>query len=238
MNRSMALVTATFLVAGMAGCQEAAKPAAVPAAAATPAPQVLEVVCGKTGTSVSTPRIVAAADGVHLRVRDESGGSGTYLGYSYGEGMGFGGGDPAGPGTISRVLTMPPGPGRLQCSHDNGDTKDRAVAIEVLDPAGYWKSGALAALGCTSPEVSMIDWVHPFGGGSTADEALADLARPMDQPVTSERVQNGYAAAAGQTYVLRRSGRPWATALVTRSGPNAYSAELGSLCGGARGKAG
>jgi hypothetical protein len=233
MNRSMALVAATFLVPGTAGCAEAAKSAPV---AATSAPQVLEVVCGKTGTSISTPRIVAAADGVHLRVRDESGGSGTYLGYTYGEG--FGGGDPAGPGTISRVLSMPPGPGRLQCSHDNGDKKDRAVAIEVLDPAGYWKSGGLAALGCTSPERSLIDWVHPFGGGSTAGEALADLARPMNTPVTSERVQNGYAEAAGQTYVLRRSGLPWATALVTRSGPNAYSAELGSLCGHAPGKTG
>jgi hypothetical protein len=234
MNRSTALMAVTFLAVGMAGCQQATKPppvAATAATAATPAPQVLEVVCGKTGTSVSTPRIVAAADGVHLRVRDESGAGGTYLGYSYGENMGFGGGDPAGPGTISRVLTMPPGPGRLQCSHDNGATKDRAVAIEVLDPAGYFRSGALAALGCTPPELSLIDWVHPSGGGSTADEALADLVRPLGKPVTPERVQNGYAAAAGQTYVLRRSGRPWATALVTRSGPNAYTASLGSLCG-------
>jgi hypothetical protein len=237
MNRSIALVAVAILAIGAGGCQGSAEPAAkaaasnpAAAATATPAPALLDVVCGKNGTIVVPSRIVAAPDGVHARVRDESGYRGVYLNFRFGDRNGPGGGDPVRSGTSTRVLLLPPGKNVLGCSHDLANKIDAPITVEVLDPAGHWKVGVLGEMGCTPPQLSIIDWIYDPGNGSTADEALADLSRQFKEPVTAELVQDGYIAAARQAYVLSKSGRPWATATVEHV-PGGYSAGLGSLCG-------
>lgn len=78
--------------------------------------------------------------------------------------------------------------------------------------------------------MSLVGWIYRPGSGPTADAALTALATQLDEPVTWRHVRDGYDAAATQTYVLMRAGKPWATALVVRSGQGNYHAHLGSLC--------
>jgi hypothetical protein len=228
-------MTVSLVMLGiMAGCGRSTAPSAVtdPAGATSVPPAVADVVdvlCSPAGTRVSATRFAARGDGVHIRVQNTSGASGVYLNYRHGRRMGPGGGEPVDSGTVL-VLGPPPGPVELNCVYDQGSRQDRPVTIEVLDPAGAWRTGALATLGCSPPEGSLIDWVYRSGGGSTADAALAALAAQFDEPVTWRHVQEGYVAAARQTYVFMRAGKPWATASAIRSAPGSYGAHLGSLC--------
>ena len=105
------------------------------------------------------------------------------------------------------------------------------MAIEVLDPAGAWRTGALAALGCFPPQGSVIDWVYKPGSGRTDEAALDALAAQFDKPVSWRRAQEGYVASARQIDVAMRDGAPWATASADRSPlGGTVSAYLGSLC--------
>jgi hypothetical protein len=236
MRRSIAMTVVVAMCAGTAGCGRSAGPTEDPRAAASPAtarssPAVADLVdvdCSPAGTRVSATRFAARRDGVHLRVHSY-GASGVYLNYRHGPRMGLGGGEPVDSET-DLVLGLPPGPVQLSCSSEQGTKRDRPVVIEVLDPAGAWRTGALARLGCSPPERSLIDWVLGPGDGPTAEVALAALAAQLSEPTTWRAVQEGYVAAARQTYVMRRAGKPWATASVMRWAPGSYRASLGSLC--------
>ncbi|MGC4902611.1 hypothetical protein ACLQ2Y_25110 [Micromonospora echinospora] len=194
------------------------------------APDVLDVVCSSAGTSVSAVRVKAQTDGVHLRVRNTSGASGVYLNYRYGDNWGYGGGDPVDDDASNRVLSLPPGPARLNCSSSEGRNEDPTVQVGVQDPARAWRGGALAAFGCSPPERSIIDWVIGPGKGRTANAAVAALVAQMDEPTTWLAVQEGYVAAQRQTYVMKREGKPWATALVAHDAHGGYTASVGDLC--------
>lgn len=220
------------------GCGASPAPSGAPAATASPlnpvnrsaAPDAVDVVCSAAGTNVSAVRVKAETDGVHLRVRNMSGASGVYLNYRYGDKWRYGGGDPVDDGASIRVLSLPPGPVRLNCSSSGGRNEDPAVQIEVQDPERAWRVGALAAFGCSPPEYSMIDWVIGPGKGRTANAALAALVAQMDEPTTWLAVQEGYVAAPRQTYVMKQGGKPWATASVTNEADGGYTASLGDLC--------
>lgn len=194
------------------------------------APDVLDVVCSAAGTSVSAVLVKAQADGVHLRVRNTSGASGVYLNYRYGDNYRYGGGDPVDDDASDRVLSLPPGPARLNCSSSEGRNEDPTVQVEVQDPARVWRGGALAAFGCSSPAWSSIGWVIGPGKGRTADAAMAALVAQMDEPTTWLAAQEGYVAAQRQTYVMEREGKPWATALVAHAAHGGYTASMGGLC--------
>jgi hypothetical protein len=225
MRRAVAVTVGVVMLGVTAGCGRNAVPANEP----TAIPNVVDVVCSPAGVRVSGTRFTAQRDGLHIRVQDTSGASGVYLTYQHGPNMGLGGGQPVDSGTIL-VLGLPPGPSQLACSSDHGRKEDRPIVIEVLDPARAWQTGALARLGCSPPERSLIDWVYRPGRGSTAEAALAALAEQLGEPTTWRHVQEGYVAAATQTYVMQRAGTPWATASVTRWAPGEYGADLGSLC--------
>lgn len=235
MKGPVAITVSLVMLGVTAGCGRTVAPTAVrgPAAMATSVPpavaDVVDVVCSQAGTRVSATRFAAQRDGVHIRIQNTSGASGVNLNYRHGQRMRFGGGEPVNSRTIM-VLGPPPGPVQLNCSYDHGRRQDHPVVTQVLDPARAWQTGALATLGCSPPERSIADWVYRPGSGSTADAALAALAAQLDEPVTWRHVQEGYVAAARQTYVLIRVGKPWATASVSRYAPGSYTAYLGSLC--------
>jgi hypothetical protein len=190
---------------------------------------VVDVTCSPSGTRASATQFAVQRDGAHIRVQNTSGSSGVYLNYRYGSGMRERGGEPVDSGT-QLVLSLPPGPVQLHCSYDQSTREDRPVPIDLLDPHRAWRTGALAALGCPPPEKSLIDWVYRAGKGPTVDTALAALTAQLDEPSPWRHVPEGYEAAATQTYVLMRAGKPWATASVTRSAADSYEAGLGSLC--------
>jgi hypothetical protein len=236
MGRPIALTASALMLGIAAGCGHAAAPkaAADPAVVVSvpPAlPDVVDVVCAPDGTRVSATRFVAQPDGLHVRVQNTSGKSGVYL--NYGGAQGLGGGEPVDSGTVL-VLGPAPGPVHLNCAHDTSEKQDRPVTIEVLDPAHAWQTGALAKLGCSSPESSTVSWAIGPGEGSTADAALAAVATDLGKPLTWRHVQDGYVAEAAQVYVLAQAaGKAWATATVTRSASGNYVAMLGSLCSAA-----
>jgi hypothetical protein len=233
--RTHIAVTACLLMLGITvGCARSAAPTrttaeAVAASDRTAVADVGDIVCSPAGTRVTATQLIAQRDGVHLRVQNTSGASGVYLNYRYGQPMNLGGGEPVDSASVL-VLELPPGPVQLNCAYDQGRRQDAAVAIVVLDPERSWQTGALARLGCSSPERSLVDWVYGPGIGATADAALATLTAQLEEPVTWVHVQDGYVEAARQTYVLLRAGKPWATASVTRSSSGSYDASLGSLC--------
>ena len=229
MRRPIAMTVSLLMLGITAGCGGSVAPAGSAPAVA----DVVDVVCSPAGTQISGNRFAAQRDGVHIRVQNPSGASGVYLNYRHDRQFGPGGGEPVESGTVL-VLGVAPGRVHLNCSYDNGSRQDRAVAIEVVDPARAWQTGVLAPLGCTPPEQSLIDWVYRPGTGPTADAALAAFAAQLDEPVTWRHVHEGYIAAARQTYVLMHAGKPWATASATRSAPGSYWAYIGSLCSLAR----
>jgi hypothetical protein len=240
-KRYLAAAAALVMLSSMVGCAASPAPFAAPAPSTsalngvdrTPAPDVVDVVCSAAGTSVSAARVIAGIDGVHIRARNTSRASGIYLNYNYGGGWRYGGGDPVNADASVRVLSLPPGPVRLNCSSAEGEKRDRPVQLEVQDPARAWRAGALATFGCTPPQFSTVDWVIGPGSGPTADAALTALVAQMDRPTTWVAAQEGYVAATTQTYVMERDGKPWVTASVTRTAASVYSASLGAPCRGA-----
>ncbi|MFI1993528.1 hypothetical protein [Actinoplanes sp. NPDC020271] len=221
-----AVIAATLGVA--AGCGTSV-------AATSPAPElpgVVDVVCSPGGTTISGTRFAARNDGVHLHVEDTSGGSGTYLNFVHDQGIGANGGRPVASGT-DLVLDLAPGRVSLNCAHDTGSRQDPPVTIEVLDPAGAWRTGDLAALGCRPPEKSTVDWVYRPGTGPTAEAALAATAAQLPKPVTWRHAQEGYAGSAHQVYVAMRDDKPWASTAADRSADGTVSVYLGGLCAGA-----
>lgn len=208
----------------LAGC--AAEPATPPDPVPSD-PDVVDVTCTASGTQVSSSRIAARADGVHVRVRDTSGAKGVYFVYGYGKGRG--GGDPVERGTTTQVLSIPPGPATFSCTYEQATVQDPPVSVEVVDPAGAWRTGALAGLGCPAGP-SLIEWMYGAVEGPNAELALQRLADKMGEVVTWRHVQEGYVQAAVQTYVAERSGRPWLTATVTRPARGPHTASPESLC--------
>jgi hypothetical protein len=206
------------------------------ATATAKSPDVVDVVCSASGTSISTAVVEARADGVHVRVRSTSGASGVYLNFGYDPipGRRGGGGGDGGVKVRSseRVLRIAPGRARLNCSSDLGRKQDASVSIEVRDLARAWRSGALVASGCVPPEYvqSRWSWEGRPGRGPTAEAALKDLIAQTKQPTTWQAAQEGYVAAAQQGYVLRRAGVAWATADVTRLSARDYEAGLDMPC--------
>lgn len=230
MRGTIALTLSVVLLGITTGCGRASAPPAAAATSGPPAPaDVVDVSCTPTGAQVAATRFAAQRDGVHVRVDNPAGTSGLYLNYRHGPLMNLGGGEPVGSGTVL-VLDLPPGPVHLDCTDNQNTRQNRPAAIEVSDPTRAWHAGGLARLGCDPPKYSLIDWAYRPGTGSTADEALTMLNRQLDHPVTWTHAQEGYEAAATQTYVLLRAGKPWVAASVTRSASGTYSTSLGSHC--------
>lgn len=219
------------LFLALASCSSGAEAPPPPALGGPPPPSVMQVTCHAEQTEVSATTVATRPEGLHVRVTDSSGLSGTYLNYSSDgpNGLTPGGGDAVSAGTSSRVLQVPPGPVLLNCSFDTGATKTPPVTVDLQDPGRHFQVTTLADLGCNP--TSIPSWVYGDGRGTTADaavRALLDKAPPA-QELHPRLAPVGYIAAATVTYLIDRDGSPWATATVT-GGDGQFTANLDQLC--------
>jgi hypothetical protein len=194
-------------------------------------PTVVEVTCAASETITTTSAAVVDRDGLHLKVNDHSGLSGTYLNYRTGaaDGGAPGGGDPVPLGSTDRVLLVPPGDVYLDCSYSLGTKNTVPVKVSASDPNGYYRPLTLAALGCGS--TASPSWAVGPTRGKTAEAALAALVVASGQkPGLHARLAPiGYVGSGFRTYILERAGTPWATAVVS-SDAGEYVAGLDVLC--------
>lgn len=137
-------------------------------------------------------------------------------------------------GVTDSVFSLPPGRAELGCSTDAtregpGNTDGEPVAIEVRDPLGAWRTGALAALGCQAhPQASTGFISSP--GGSSREAALRALVDQMPEPTTWQAAQEGYVAANRQGYLLLHDGKPWVSVGTHRVTDGCYSVAPEAYC--------
>lgn len=231
-GKFVSAAAAAGLSLAIAGCTGSAGVA--PAAGPSPSPvhsSVVEVTCAESGTIAKTSTAIVDRDGLHLKVTDHSGLSGTYLNYRYAasDGGAPGGGDPVPVGTTDRVLLVPPGDVYLDCSYNLGAKNTVPVKVSASDPNGYYRPLTLAALGCGS--LTSPSWAVGPTRGKTAEAALAALVVASEQrPGLRARLAPiGYVGSGIRTYILERAGTPWATAIVS-SDAGEYVAGLDVLC--------
>ena len=231
-GKFVSTAAAAGLSLAIAGCSGST--GATPAAGPSPSPvrpTVVEVTCAESGTITTTSTAIVDRDGLHLKVSDHSGLSGTYLNYRYAaaDGGAPGGGDPVPAGTTDRVLLVPPGDVYLDCSYSLGTKNTVPVKVSASDPNGYYRPLTLAALGCGS--TASPSWAVGPTRGKTAEAALAALVVASEQrPGLHARLASiGYVGSGIRTYILERAGTPWATAVVS-AGAGEYVAGLDVLC--------
>jgi len=192
---------------------------------------MLQVTCAAAQSTVSATTVATQRDGLHVRVTDTTGLSGTYLNYFYDgpDGLSLGGGEPVRAGTSSRVLQVPPGRVSLNCSYGTGATKAKPVKVDLRDPGRHFQATTLADLGCHP--TGSPSWVYGDGRGRTADTAVqALLAKsPNPQRLHPRLAPIGYIAATAVTYLLDQDGHPWATATVIRD-HGQFRANMDLLC--------
>ena len=232
-GRFVSTAAAMGLVAAVAGCGEsnrATTQAETPSSSSV-SRTVVEVRCDPSQTITNTTSAVVDRDGLHLKVTDHSGLNGTtYLNYRYAEaGLAPGGGDQVPAGTTDLVLQVPPGDVYLDCSYSLGNRKTTPVKVQAADPNGYYRPITLAALGCSS--TAMVSWAVGPTRGRTAEASLDALVIASRQrPGLHARLAPiGYVGSGLRTYILERSGTPWATAVVSSEG-GGYVAGLDALC--------
>lgn len=229
-GKFVSTAAAAGLSLAIAGCSGST--GAAPAAGQSPSPvrpTVVGVTCAESGTITTTSTAIVDRDGLHLKVSDHSGLSGTYLNYRSGAGDGAGGGDPVPAGTTDRVLLVPPGDVYLDCSYSLGTKNTAPVKVSASDPNGYYRPLTLAALGCGS--TASPAWAVGLTRGKTAEAALAALVVASEQrPGLHARLAPiGYVGSGIRTYILERAGTPWATAVVSADAGE-YVAGLDVLC--------
>lgn len=143
-------------------------------------PDVLVVTCTSTDTSVASASVVAARDGVHVRVDDRSGRSlqvrtehvapetePSSKFHVVGEG--------------ESLVAMPPGTNLVLCSEQEGpehilapSQSPEAVKVEIVDAGGNWRS---LALDCGGQAISSTISDHYPSGPGDVDETTPEPER-------------------------------------------------------------
>ena len=94
----------------------------------------------------------------------------------------------------------------------------------IRDPGHYWRTTTLADLGCRGS--GMPSWVVGPGRGPSAAAAAADLGASFGRSgdltppakMTAVRADVGYLNAPDQTWMIKRNGHAYATAVVSQHG--------------------
>jgi predicted small lipoprotein YifL len=203
--------------------------AASSSASPTAVPDELGVRCTDGGTVLAGPAVAMSVDGIHLRVTNETTAAGTgdtsvtYLV----DGRLIGGNLIT--GRAAELGFAPaPGPVQVACWHARSDTPDAPVTIEVVDPAGNWRTPTtIADLGCQS----MGEGYPTIHDGATADAAVqAAIDWEADgHTYRVRRTSGGYWRLPGYGFVLDRDSHPWAAGGVHREGDH-WQASLSTIC--------
>ncbi len=209
---------------------------APPAAVATVPPEVLTVTCTAGGIRVDRQRVLAARDGVHVRLVDASRIPDMHVDYRV-----VGPDEQDSPVTLlmsqpEGALDLPPGNVSFECVAGDGSRSERRV-VEVADPNGWFDPTTSADAGCPQSNVGAVD-VAPgtgarvVGTGATPEEAAEDLARRLGGiPLGREvEVLGGYVDADRRTALLSQWGRHTVVADLNRSGTLWKGTEAGT-CG-------
>jgi hypothetical protein len=198
------------------------------AAAARPAgpPDVIDFVCAANGSAQALyPEALAQGDGIHVRIRNETG---APVVYRYDSPAGPGGGQQVPPGESTDILYLvPPGPVRLRCGQDTNEKTAPATTVEVRDPAGFYRNlNVDEGLRCKITEYISDRWTAPF---PTAEAALDALVADLGRKITLSPGP-GYKAVPDQTYLVYRDGRGYGLA-ETHAVDGRYRAGISQRCG-------
>lgn len=187
-----------------------------------PVTDVLEVSCAEHGTVVTTPRVRAQPDGVHLRIVALPG-DGTSVELAGSEVERRGGAHRAGDSVID---TVGPGDVLVRCYPDGGPRHflsaaddPESVAIEIVDADGHWRDPG--DLECRTDLVQSTIYDY------AADETIDDREeKPPLEVVASERFAQpggeieiaGYEQADRRWVRLSQDGRVVALARYSNEG--------------------
>ncbi|WP_436533266.1 hypothetical protein [Actinoplanes sp. HUAS TT8] len=199
-------------------------------------PAKLTVSCAGSTPTIDGTTVAASPDGVHFAASASS--SDTSVAYLFDpatSGSGWFG--PPGPAGTNAVLSsqsreivwdIPPGPVDVSCV--KGDADSPKIRILVVDPQGYYRSGDIRKLGCTS--TALMSLKGPASAGApTVDGVIQKLAtqNKVAGSLSYERIPMGYVETRQQLYVLRVDGKNWRILLVQPVGQG-YSADTYGLC--------
>ncbi len=195
MSSFMRTASTAIAAIGLAACAKAPVDRTEPAAAPSPLPDAVQVVCDANGTSVTTPIARPQPDGVHLRIENTTG---TDMGFD----VGTLGGDNAPSGASEIVWPVPPGDIEVGCSDLEGNRQDRAT-LTIQDPDGIWID---PKVGCDDVAVGTADYVQGATGehGDLVAIARAGVADRLREGDVVEAA--GYPAATDRHVIVVRDG--------------------------------
>jgi hypothetical protein len=223
-STTMKLVSVSF-VALLIGCSQPSPPAASsPPASAV---KVARVVCQKDGsTSISTPDVLAQADGVHVHVTNRLNEPASIVG------LGF----DVSPGASDWVEAYRPGVLRVACwpfsQHPEGGAEPVEIPVKVYDPDHLFVEWELE---CTNEDDgTMLDirlLASPHGKQNVS--ITPEDARPLIKGLREddEVVVPGYPDEVRQGVVVIRDGRRIASVGFSFEGGRWIQAG-GQVCGG------
>ena len=171
----MKTTTVALLLAVTTAC---ASPDARPPAAPRDDPEAV-LVCGRSKARLETPTVEAQPDGVHLVVKNTSGGDAGF----FFDSRGAAGGRNAFAPRSEHVLEAPPGKLKVGCYFPGPDSpQSKELTIQVRDPNGYYTD---VTLDCPGNTVGAgIPEYAPGSRGEKGDPVELteeDYAKPGDE---------------------------------------------------------
>ncbi len=184
---------------------------------AGPVSNVLTVTCTATGTDADAERAALQPDGLHVHIRNTSG---TERAFDV-EDIG---GDNAPSVEGLQVWPVPVGTARFSCGPEGSEP----VAVEIVDPAGYFVSDVLDCAASTSTVDYAARTEGPKGDVLIVARNQISGLRPGDRV---ERA--GFARSTEPRVRVVRDGKPIAVVAYTSDGGGGWLRGMTSVCDGA-----
>lgn len=178
---------------------------------------MLTVTCTLSGTEADAPRAAIQQDGLHVHIRNTSGADRLFDV----EGVG---GDSAPSVEGFQVWRVPTGTARFNCGPPGADP----VAVEIVDPAGYYVSDTLD---CPSATRGSID----YGAGTAGQkgDVLVVARGQIGGLRAGDRVERaGYPRADQPSVRVVRDGKTVAVAGYDPDGAGGWLLSGTSVCDG------
>jgi hypothetical protein len=222
---SAAVLAAAFL----AGCGQGA-PEQQPRteAAADGLPDVALIDCAVNGAHVLTPRVQPQADGLHLRIENDTG---SELSFSADDPEHGGRGAGAPSGSVSYVWPLPPGTLSVKCTNDQADPSEvPGTDLTVVDEAGVWVSTDLDPA-CEQFSTANADYGVGAKGDPGDPVAVARKQFERDGLKSGDVVERaGYSGGEETMVRVTRAGKVVATMLLDSDGAGGWLPSMTTVC--------